>query len=57
MENIHFSSKKLIETGFEFKYSLEDMFVGAVDDCKTKGLLPPNSEKHEADETNAVHVK
>ncbi|KAM6570074.1 hypothetical protein CsatB_018059 [Cannabis sativa] len=38
--NVHFSSKKLTDLGFEFKYSLEDMFTGAVDTCRAKGLLP-----------------
>ncbi|KAM5564938.1 bifunctional dihydroflavonol 4-reductase/flavanone 4-reductase [Rosa sericea] len=44
LPKVHFSSKKLLATGFEFKYSLEDMFVGAVDTCKAKGLLPPPTE-------------
>ncbi|KAJ8772635.1 hypothetical protein K2173_027812 [Erythroxylum novogranatense] len=35
-----FSSKKLTDLGFEFKYSLEDMFVGAVETCRAKGLIP-----------------
>nr|AAT66505.1 dihydroflavonol 4-reductase [Camellia sinensis] len=37
---VSFSSKKLIGMGFEFKYSLEDMFRGAIDTCREKGLLP-----------------
>ncbi|XP_062020296.1 bifunctional dihydroflavonol 4-reductase/flavanone 4-reductase-like [Rosa rugosa] len=60
LPKVHFSSKKLLETGFEFKYSLEDMFVGAVDTCKAKGLLPPPTErveKQEADESSVVRVK
>lgn len=57
LTKVHFSSKKLLETGFEFKYSLEDMFVGAVDACKAKGLLPSPTEKHDADDGNVVHVK
>uniref|UniRef100_A0AAU7NIZ1 Flavanone 4-reductase n=1 Tax=Saraca asoca TaxID=1073321 RepID=A0AAU7NIZ1_9FABA len=40
LENVSFSSKKLTDTGFKFKYSLEDMFTGAVDTCREKGLLP-----------------
>ncbi|PRQ27072.1 Bifunctional dihydroflavonol 4-reductase/flavanone 4-reductase [Rosa chinensis] len=60
LPKVHFSSKKLLETGFEFKYSLEDMFVGAVDACKAKGLLPPPTErveKQEVDESSVVGVK
>ncbi|KAF7826004.1 vestitone reductase-like [Senna tora] len=34
-----FSSKKLIEAGFEFKYGLEEMFVDAIQSCKQKGFL------------------
>ncbi|GMH17499.1 hypothetical protein Nepgr_019340 [Nepenthes gracilis] len=40
LEIISFSSKKLIDAGFQYKYSLEDMFVGAVETCREKGLLP-----------------
>nr|AAC25960.1 dihydroflavonol 4-reductase [Fragaria x ananassa] len=48
LTNIHFSSKKLKEMGFEFKHSLEDMFTGAVDACREKGLLPlPQEEETE----------
>nr|QOU08779.1 DFR2 [Triadica sebifera] len=40
LQNIVFSSKKLTDLGFQFKYSLEDMFIGAVETCRAKGLLP-----------------
>ncbi|CAN6582609.1 unnamed protein product [Malus baccata var. baccata] len=44
--------------GFEFKYSLEDMFVEAIDTCQAKGLIPIPAEKTEAaDESNVVDVK
>lgn len=45
LKSVCFSSKKLTDLGFEFKYSLEDMFTGAVDTCRAKGLLPPSHEK------------
>nr|ACH53195.1 vestitone reductase [Glycine max] len=35
----HLTSKKLEDAGFEFKYSLEDMFQGAIECCKEKGYL------------------
>ncbi|XP_057500815.1 dihydroflavonol 4-reductase-like [Actinidia eriantha] len=41
---VSFSSKKLIGMGFKFKYSLEDMFGGAIDTCREKGLLPYSNE-------------
>ncbi|GAV76940.1 Epimerase domain-containing protein [Cephalotus follicularis] len=44
LESIVFSSKKLTELGFQFKYSMEDMFFGAVETCREKGLLPPTYE-------------
>ncbi|KAL5705703.1 (3R)-2'-hydroxyisoflavanone reductase [Ranunculus cassubicifolius] len=34
-----FSSKKLIDLGFEFKYGLEEMIDGALQCCKEKGFL------------------
>ncbi|KAK6918522.1 hypothetical protein RJ641_016944, partial [Dillenia turbinata] len=35
----HFSSKKLLDAGFKFKYGLNEMFDGAVGGCKEKGFL------------------
>uniref|UniRef100_A0A7N0V626 Flavanone 4-reductase n=1 Tax=Kalanchoe fedtschenkoi TaxID=63787 RepID=A0A7N0V626_KALFE len=40
LEVVSFSSKKLKGTGFEFKHSLEDMFSGAIETCREKGLIP-----------------
>nr|ACU28803.1 dihydroflavonol reductase [Rhizophora mangle] len=40
-----FSSKKLLDSGFEFRYTLEDMFVGAVETCRAKELLPSVDNK------------
>ncbi|KAJ4971968.1 hypothetical protein NE237_005067 [Protea cynaroides] len=37
---VAFSSKKLTELGFEFKYSLEDMYMGAIETSREKGLIP-----------------
>ncbi|KAI3444688.1 hypothetical protein Pfo_001353 [Paulownia fortunei] len=33
------SSKKLLETGFKYQHGLEEMFDGAIQSCKEKGLL------------------
>ncbi|KAJ0052973.1 vestitone reductase-like [Pistacia vera] len=33
------SSKKLLDTGFEFKYGVDEMFDGAINCCKEKGFL------------------
>ena len=33
------TSKKLMDAGFKFKYSLEEMFEDAIDCCKEKGYL------------------
>ncbi|XP_010926084.1 dihydroflavonol 4-reductase [Elaeis guineensis] len=35
-----FSSKKLIDLGFKFRYSMEDMFDAAIQTCREKKLLP-----------------
>ncbi|XP_050227923.1 dihydroflavonol 4-reductase [Mercurialis annua] len=45
-----FSSKKLTDMGFEFKYSLEDMMVGAMESCTDKGLLSVCNGIKEADD-------
>nr|BAJ17657.1 dihydroflavonol reductase [Gynura bicolor] len=42
---VSFSSKKLTDTGFKFKYDLEEMFKGAIDSCKEKGFLPYSTNK------------
>ncbi|KAK9910763.1 hypothetical protein M0R45_034721 [Rubus argutus] len=34
-----FSSEKLLNSGFEFKHGLDDMFDGAVQSCREKGFL------------------
>ncbi|KVI08812.1 NAD-dependent epimerase/dehydratase [Cynara cardunculus var. scolymus] len=52
---VSFSSKKLKEMGFEFKYDLEEMFKGAIDSCRDKGLLPYSTIKdHKTDDH--IHV-
>ena len=33
------SSKKLVDSGFEFKYGFEEMFDGAIQCCKERGLI------------------
>lgn len=48
---VSFSSKKLMGMGFSFKYSLEDMFRGAIDSCREKGLLQFSTQIH----TNGVN--
>ncbi|XP_014523222.1 vestitone reductase isoform X1 [Vigna radiata var. radiata] len=35
----HLISKKLMDAGFEFKYSMEQMFVDAIECCKQNGYL------------------
>ncbi|XP_042510762.1 dihydroflavonol 4-reductase-like [Macadamia integrifolia] len=44
LEVVAFSSRKLTELGFEFKYSLEDMYVGATESAREKGLLPNQTQ-------------
>lgn len=47
---VRFSSKKLTEMGFTFKYSLEDMFREAIETCREKGLLPYSTRSCEVEE-------
>ncbi|KAJ4963155.1 hypothetical protein NE237_023094 [Protea cynaroides] len=35
-----FSSKKLTDLGFKYKYTAEDMFDGAIRSCREKNLIP-----------------
>ncbi|XAR57916.1 Dihydrokaempferol 4-reductase [Bertholletia excelsa] len=44
LPTVSFSSKKLMGMGFKYKYSLEDMFKGAIETCRAKGLLPLSAE-------------
>ncbi|XP_057423401.1 dihydroflavonol 4-reductase-like [Lotus japonicus] len=44
LELVRFSSKKIKDMGFQFKYTLEDMYTGAIDACREKGLLPKAAE-------------
>lgn len=41
LEGVKFSSKKLMDLGFEFKYGLEDMYTQAIETCKAKGIPLP----------------
>lgn len=43
---VSFSSEKLIRMGFSFKYTLEEMYRGAIDSCREKGLLPLSTQIH-----------
>ncbi|KAI3842545.1 hypothetical protein MKX03_034411 [Papaver bracteatum] len=36
---VHFSSTKLLNLGFEFKYGFKDMYTDAIQCCKDKGFL------------------
>ncbi|XP_065880493.1 bifunctional dihydroflavonol 4-reductase/flavanone 4-reductase-like isoform X2 [Euphorbia lathyris] len=54
VKNLIFSSKKLEDLGFEFKYSLKEMFVGAVETCRAKGLLPMSICDAKQQEPNKV---
>lgn len=44
---ISFSSQKLMDMGFTFKYNLEDMIKGAIETCREKGLLPESTTLQE----------
>lgn len=46
MQSVTFCTKKLLDLGFKYKYTLEDIFAGAVETCREKGLLPLSHEKH-----------
>ncbi|CAN0905925.1 Bifunctional dihydroflavonol 4-reductase/flavanone 4-reductase [Linum grandiflorum] len=43
LKKVSFSSEKLKKLGFEFKYGLDEMFEGAVETCRAKGLLPSST--------------
>jgi hypothetical protein len=48
---ISFSSKKLLNMGFKFKYSMEEMFDQAIQTCREMKLIPL-STKEESKEQN-----
>nr|UXM19723.1 dihydroflavonol 4-reductase 2 [Hydrangea macrophylla] len=48
LQTVKFSSEKLIGMGFEFKYTLDDMFRGAIETCREKNLLPYSSTDKQA---------
>ncbi|XP_078159142.1 dihydroflavonol 4-reductase-like [Carex rostrata] len=37
---VHFSSKKLLDMGFKFKYTIEEMFDQAIQTCREMKLIP-----------------
>ena len=40
LQPVHFSSKKLLDLGFAFRYTVEDMFDAVIRTCREKGLIP-----------------
>nr|QEM23754.1 dihydroflavonol 4-reductase [Muscari aucheri] len=44
IQTVRFSSKKLLELGFEYKYTMEEMFDEAIKSCIEKKLIPPQTE-------------
>ncbi|KAL0921474.1 hypothetical protein M5K25_008550 [Dendrobium thyrsiflorum] len=42
---VSFSSKKLMELGFKYKYTLEEMFDDAIKTCREKKLIPLKIEE------------
>ncbi|THU62072.1 hypothetical protein C4D60_Mb01t01310 [Musa balbisiana] len=40
IERVHFSSKKLTDLGYKFRYTMEDMFDAAIESCWEKHLIP-----------------
>nr|BAF93856.1 dihydroflavonol 4-reductase [Iris x hollandica] len=40
VRTVHFSSKRLLDLGFEFKYTVEEMFDEAIRSCVEKKLIP-----------------
>ncbi|RRT46154.1 hypothetical protein B296_00053908 [Ensete ventricosum] len=40
VSSVHFSSKKLMELGYKFQYTMEDMFDEAIRSCWEKKLIP-----------------
>ncbi|KAL5704685.1 alcohol dehydrogenase (NADP(+)) [Ranunculus cassubicifolius] len=54
---VKFSSKKLTDLGFSYKYTKEDMFVEAVASCQEKGLLPLCSAATLVDDKSLAETK
>lgn len=56
-----FSSKKLLDLGFKFRYSMEGMFDEAIQTCREKKLIPPQTKEphcgNKAGEQVAVDAK
>ncbi|KAF9610212.1 hypothetical protein IFM89_021150 [Coptis chinensis] len=57
LQAVVFSSKKLMDLGFEYKYSKEDMFVEAVTSCREKGLLLLCTETQVNDESSLLESR
>lgn len=53
---VRFSSQKLLDMGFKFKYSLEDMFREAIESCREKGLLPNSTEIQEEEPKKPISI-
>nr|AAB62873.1 dihydroflavonol 4-reductase [Bromheadia finlaysoniana] len=45
IKSVSFSSKKLMDLGFKYKYTIEEMFDDAIKTCRDKNLMPLNTEE------------
>nr|AAY32602.1 dihydroflavonol 4-reductase [Oncidium hybrid cultivar] len=59
IKSVSFSSKKLMDLGFKYKYTMEEMFDDAIKSCRDKNLIPLNTEKmvSAADKFNEIKEK
>ncbi|KAL5704682.1 alcohol dehydrogenase (NADP(+)) [Ranunculus cassubicifolius] len=57
LEAVIFSSKKLTDLGFNYKYTMEDMYMQAVASCREKGLLPLRSGTTKADDKSLAETR
>nr|AKG26738.1 dihydroflavonol 4-reductase [Cattleya hybrid cultivar] len=45
IKSVSFSSKKLMDLGFKYKYTMEEMFDDAIKTCRDKKLIPLSTEE------------
>ncbi|RWV80288.1 hypothetical protein BHE74_00055298 [Ensete ventricosum] len=50
IERVHFSSKKITDLGYKFRYTLKDMFDAAIESCWEKHLIPLQTAEEQCSE-------
>lgn len=57
LPTVQFSSKKLLDRGFKFKYTMEEMFDQAIQKCREMKLIPLSTKEEPKEQSRNGSIK